>query len=76
MKTTFEFSKPNARARSYGDFLQSIDQSEAINRRDHILSPNRNREFSKYQQKVALLYRKGGKMGERNEVQYSAVTNE
>jgi hypothetical protein len=25
---------------------------------------------------TALLYRKGGKMGERNEVQCSAVTNE
>ncbi len=29
-------------------FLQSIDQSGAPNRRNHILSPNRNREFSKY----------------------------
>jgi hypothetical protein len=37
MKTTFELSKPNARTRFFGDFVQSIDQSEAFNRREYIL---------------------------------------
>ena len=37
------------RAKYWGEilwrFLQSIDQSGASNRRNHILSPNRNQEF-------------------------------
>ena len=48
MKTTFGFFRAKYSGEILWRFLQSIDQSGASNWRDHILSPNRNREFSKY----------------------------
>jgi hypothetical protein len=49
-------------------YLQYIDQSGVSNRRNTILSSNRNQEFLKYKQKVALLYSKEEKWRDRNEV--------
>ncbi len=71
MKTTFELSKPNARARFFGDFVQSVDQSEVFNRRQYNLSSNRNREFQNISKRWRYCTEKEEKWAK--ETKYSAV---
>ncbi len=71
MKTTFEFSKPNARTRSYGDFLQSIDQSEVFNRRNISCRPIGIKNFQNINKRWRYCTEKEEKWVK--ETKYSAV---
>jgi hypothetical protein len=76
MKTTFEFSKPNARTRFFGDFYNpSTNQRPSIGG-DISCRPIGIENFQNINKRWRYCTEKEGKMGERNEVQCSAVTNE